>query len=74
MGDILDGLVDIVLEMWDRSENEETTIEDVCLPLKAALLLIEGEEMLDHKENKKNKRTYVQKTQDKKRFRFGRTK
>lgn len=77
MREILDQLIETVVQMWDRSDDKEIELEDVLLPLKAALLLAEGESYLHHTEEpdwgifsalKANKKPLKSKN---KRFKFG---
>jgi len=50
MRETLDELIEVLTEMWDRSDNEETDLEDIVLPLKAAFLVNELDAQLQASE------------------------
>lgn len=62
MRDLLDELIDTVLQMWERSKDEEYNLEDLGLPIKVAMIAAEAEgyllEEFDEDEiySKKNKK------------------
>lgn len=76
MRELFDELIDLVIEMWERSSNPEVEIEDILLPLKASMILMEGESYLNEDDVKRKRLKKSTKgltlTKGKTKFRFGR--
>jgi len=72
-----DELLDIIVQMWERSDDPEIDLMDIALPLKAALVIADIEASIPHQHTKpelpfnksKNKRG-IKNTKDRKKFKF----